>query len=138
MYKSPSLAVDAIVRLNKSILMIRRLREPFKDCWAFPGGFVDYGEDPAAAVLRELLEETSLVGDTPKLIGVYGAPERDPRKHVVSITYSVTVNDFTKLKAADDAKEARFFEVGYLLQNQSVLAFDHAQILNDYLKVENL
>ena len=64
LYLSPSLTVDAIV-LDPSktqILLINRKHEPFQGQWALPGGFVDYNEEPLSACLRELKEETGLVG----------------------------------------------------------------------------
>jgi len=92
-YKVPNLTVDAIVTRKKNegheILLITRGRDPFKGCYAFPGGFVDYGEDPKNAVIRELQEECSITGVEPELITVAGAPDRDPRKHVVTIAYHV-------------------------------------------------
>ena len=61
-YRSPSVVVDAVATRNtlsgKEVLLIRRGHEPCKDMLAFPGGFVEYGEDPEDAVKRELLEET--------------------------------------------------------------------------------
>ena len=60
-YKVPNLAVDAIVTKlvdnRVKILLITRGRDPFKGCYAYPGGFVDYGEDPEDACIRELKEE---------------------------------------------------------------------------------
>lgn len=97
-YKTPSLTVDAIVtRANKlatshEILLITRGRDPFKGHYAFPGGFVDYGEDPCSAVTRELNEECNIKGSDPVLITVQGAPNRDPRRHTVTIAYHVTVD----------------------------------------------
>ena len=72
-------------------MLIERGNEPFKGKLAFPGGFVDYGENPEAACLRELKEECSIEGDAEsiELIAVAGEPTRDPRKHVVSIFYAV-------------------------------------------------
>lgn len=64
---------------------------------------MDYGEEPKDACLRELKEETNLVGKIASLVGVYGNFKRDPRKHVVSIVYEVIVEDFIDLKAQDDA-----------------------------------
>jgi hypothetical protein len=46
-YHNPALTVDiAVFRNNKELLMIKRGNPPFKDHLAFPGGFVDYGEEP--------------------------------------------------------------------------------------------
>ena len=79
-YRSPSLTVDAIAtrttKRGKEVLMIRRGHSPpeWENLWAFPGGFVDYGEDPIDAVIRELVEETGIVGWNPVLFSVLGSP----------------------------------------------------------------
>jgi ADP-ribose pyrophosphatase YjhB (NUDIX family) len=79
--KSPSLAADIAVMREREgkreLLMIKRGGRTFHGCLAFPGGFVEYGEEPKHAALRELQEETSLVGTDPQLVGVYGDPARD-------------------------------------------------------------
>lgn len=43
--------------------MITRKHDPYKGFFAFPGGFVDYNEDPLESCLRELKEETGLIGN---------------------------------------------------------------------------
>lgn len=108
----PSVTVDAmIVRPKKDgngheILMIERGGEPFKGHLAFPGGFVDYNEDPLHACVRELEEECGVKGSNPKLVTVAGKPGRDPRKHVISIFYTVEVEPTAEVKAGDDAASA--------------------------------
>ena len=60
-YPKPSLTADIILFrfVNKQLetLLIKRKNEPFKDCWAYPGGFVDKGETALQAAYRELEEE---------------------------------------------------------------------------------
>ena len=98
-YKSPSLTTDAIVlRKHKTdslhdILLVTRGHDPFKDHLAFPGGFVEYGEEPGKGCLRELKEETNLDGKNLELLTIRGEPNRDPRKHVVTIVYVVEVDE---------------------------------------------
>ena len=58
-YRNPALAVDAAVRRGDEVLLIQRGNEPWKRAWALPGGFVDYGENPTDAVLRDCLLYTS-------------------------------------------------------------------------------
>ena len=71
----PSVTVDAIVVKPKAeggheILLITRGHPPHKGCHAYPGGFVDYNEDPEVYVLRELEEEAGIKGSNPVLLTV--------------------------------------------------------------------
>jgi 8-oxo-dGTP diphosphatase len=112
---------------NKSfILLIKRKNEPFKDCWALPGGFVDENEDLDAAAKRELEEETQIKIEQLEQLKAFGKPFRDPRSHVVSIAFTGFVSKDTQAKASDDAKEAKWFAVNDLPK----LAFDHDEIIN--------
>ena len=103
-YRNPALAVDAAVRRGDEVLLIQRGNEPWKGAWALPGGFVDYGEDPTDAVLRELEEETGLKGEIVRLLDAKGDPNRDPRKHIVSIVYLIAADG--EPVGGDDAADA--------------------------------
>ena len=59
-YPHPELGVNVVVFLEGKVVLIRRGIEPFKGCWALPGGFVTYGEEPTVAAVREVREETGL------------------------------------------------------------------------------
>lgn len=73
-YHSPSVTVDAVAvrdgNYGLEVLMIKRGPKPveWEGMWAFPGGFVDYDEDPEDAVLRELKEETGVEGDRKSVV----------------------------------------------------------------------
>ena len=125
-YKSPRLTVDGAVLKEKKILLIKRKNEPFKDKWALPGGFVEYGEKLEDAVVREVFEETGLKTKIIDLIGIYSDPDRDPRGHIVTAVYLLKI-DKGRVKGGDDAIEARFFNVN----NLPDLSFDHKIIVRD-------
>ncbi|KAL9649897.1 hypothetical protein ABK040_011370 [Willaertia magna] len=148
-YKNPATTTDAIVVIKRqieietdeddgfSICLITRGREPFKGSLAFPGGFIDYGEKPEDACVRELLEETHLKAEKEnlQLIAVAGDPKRDPRQHTISIIYAVKIVDGLKeLKADDDAANVGFYSLKKLLKGDYSLAFDHQAIVNQFGK----
>ncbi|MFH1054683.1 MAG: NUDIX hydrolase [Candidatus Altiarchaeota archaeon] len=124
--KTPSVTVDAAIVEAGKIVFIRRVNPPFKGSWALPGGFVDLGEKVEDACVREAKEETSLDVKIKKLVGVYSDPKRDPRGHTVGIIFLCDIVG-GKLKAADDAKEAKWFSLDALPE----LAFDHGKIVAD-------
>lgn len=135
-YKNPCATADIIVEKEGQILLVKRKHEPFRNMWALPGGFIDYGKETLEeAAKRELEEETSLVTrlEDLKLFGVYSTPGRDPRGHVISHVY-IARNFNGKPRANDDAEDARFFPLGEIPE----LAFDHQRILNDYFKKRDL
>lgn len=127
----PALTVDCVVfgwdgkALN--LLLIRRGEAPYKDEWAFPGGFVQMDEDLERAAERELQEETGLEGMYLEQLYTFGAPGRDPRGRTVTVAYFALVNldHYKVLQAATDAKDARWFPESHLPS----LAFDHGRIL---------
>ena len=129
MYKSPFLTVDAVINCkDDSIVLIKRKKNPYKDSWALPGGFVEYGETVENAILREVKEETGLNIDLMGISGVYSDPERDPRGHVVTICFKAQKID-GELRADTDASEVICLKLKDALQYD--LAFDHEKILKD-------
>lgn len=123
------LTVDAVIVYNNGIVLIKRKNEPFKDHYALPGGFVEYGETVEEALLREVKEETGLDVKPVKLVGVYSRPDRDPRGHTVTVAFLCIGEG--ELKAGDDAKEVFVFPIEETLKLP--LAFDHGEILRDAL-----
>jgi 8-oxo-dGTP diphosphatase len=122
---TPALAVDALIADPcRGVVLIRRRNPPFAGGWALPGGFVDVGERCEDACRREAREETGLDVEIVSLVGVFSAPDRDPRGHTVSPVYLCRVVGGTLL-GGDDAAEARWFA-----DLRGVpLAFDHAAVL---------
>ena len=94
-----------------------------------PGGGVDPGEHPIAALHREAREETGLEVELIELFQVYSDPARDPRKHTVTAVFIARATGTPE--AADDAADAGIFKADTL---PAPLAFDHADVLAHYFR----
>ncbi|HEX4352801.1 MAG TPA: NUDIX hydrolase [Polyangiales bacterium] len=127
--KTPVAAADILIELTdrpgRPIVLIERKNPPFG--WALPGGFIDLGERAEGAAVREAKEETSLTVTLSALLGVYSDPKRDSRGHSLSTVWVAAATGDPK--AGDDAANVRVFALDQLPRE---LAFDHAQILEDY------
>lgn len=127
--RNPIPTVDVIVEFDRGeILFIKRKNPPFG--WALPGGFVDAGESLATAARREALEETQLPVELLEQFFTYSDPSRDPRLHTVSTVFTARAPVGAVPVAADDAVD---IVVASPLTPPQPLAFDHAQIVADYL-----
>ncbi|MDX1594799.1 MAG: NUDIX domain-containing protein [Gammaproteobacteria bacterium] len=126
----PAVTTDVVAfTIRKSmlnVLLIRRGNDPYRGCWALPGGFVDIDEDLEAGARRELEEETGVTGLDLEQFHAFGRPDRDPRERVISVAYYALVPpDNLRLHAASDADDAGWFPIDAL----PGLAFDHAEII---------
>jgi 8-oxo-dGTP diphosphatase len=109
------------------ILLVQRKYAPFKDAWALPGGFVEQNESLVNAAIREIKEETNIqtVPDL-KLVNVFGEVDRDPRRRVISIAYTGTIDYLPTVAGSTDAAAAQWFKLDQLPE----LAFDHGEIIS--------
>jgi len=107
-YKNPVPSVGAIPVKDGKVLLIKRGVEPAKGAWVFPTGFINEGESPPDACIRELEEETGLKGRIVRIIEAY-AEEADIYGHILVIMYLVEVTG-GELKPGDDAADARFHD----------------------------
>ena len=133
-YRNPIPTVDIIIELSdrrdRPIILIERQNPPYG--WAIPGGFVDYGETVETAAKREAKEEVSLDVELFEQFYVYSNPDRDPRKHTLSVVFLATATG--EPQAADDAQNLGIFSQWEI---PKLLCFDHGQILRDYWYYRN-
>ena len=109
----PLVGVGAVIIKDNRVLLIRRGQPPLVGEWSLPGGVLECGEMLREATIREAREETGLVVETGKLLGVY---ERVVRSDDGRVRYHYVLIDFLcrevggDLKAGSDAADVRWFE----------------------------
>ncbi|MCK9895417.1 NUDIX domain-containing protein [Frankia sp. AgB32] len=118
------------------VLTVERGNEPFVGLPALPGGFLRGDESLEETACRELAEESGLDATSLYLqqVGVYSAPDRDPRSpRVITCAYLAIAPNLPLPQAGSDARAARWTTVADARQEQ--LAFDHGRILADAVEL---
>ena len=104
------------------MLLIQRGIEPYKDKWAFPGGFMQIDETAEECAKRELEEETGLKTTSVEQFYTFSDVNRDPRERVITVAHYALVR-LEEVKGGDDAKSAQWFAMNEIPS----LAFDPVQ-----------
>jgi len=111
MVVTPKSAANAVVfDDDRRILLTRRSDNLL---WCLPGGHLDYGETLSQAALRELREETGLIAEIVRLLGVYSAPF--PGNFTLNGVRQAVVASFIcritggKLRLSHETVDIRFF-----------------------------
>ncbi len=122
-FRDPKVAVIALVTWQGHVLLIRRGVEPMAGRWALPGGYMDAGEMPESALVRELEEEVGLTVHVERLLAIYPMVGRGPTSSGIVLAYLATLDGSEPpvLCCADDALEAAWLRGDQLPED---LAFE--------------
>jgi len=108
----PVVGVGALVLEGERILLVKRRYPPGRGLWSIPGGHVDLGESVLDAAVRELEEETGLLGRPLGVVNVDNAVIRDGegriRYHYLLVTVLVE-RVGGSLRPGSDAEDAGFY-----------------------------
>jgi ADP-ribose pyrophosphatase YjhB (NUDIX family) len=126
-YLDPKVATGVILPLDDGIVLLRRAIQPSYGKWVFPGGYVDRGETPEAAAMREAREEAALDVKIRRLVGLYAYPGNA----VILIVYAGEVLGGS-LQTDEESLDIRIFPPAGIPWEE--LAFPSTtQALRDYL-----
>jgi 8-oxo-dGTP diphosphatase len=109
-YPQSKPCVGVFVLEEGRVLLVRRSVEPFKEYWDIPGGFLEEGEHPEQGAVREIKEETGLIVEPTKILGIFMDKYGPDQEATLNICYIAKKID-GELKAGSDAKEAKWFNL---------------------------
>ncbi|MBS1636680.1 MAG: NUDIX hydrolase [Bacteroidetes bacterium] len=129
-FPRPALATDCVIfgfdGGELKLLLTEREKEPFRNKWALPGGFVFIEETTEACAKRILFEKAGVKHVFIEQLYTFSEPDRDPRERIVSVAYFALVNKHQyDVIAGRDTLKAEWFEIS----NLPKLAFDHGKMV---------
>ena len=126
-FLDPKVATGVVFSHEGGILLVQRAIHPSYGKWVFPGGYVDRGETPETAALREVREESGLRVRLTRLLGVYAFPGNP----VILVAYTGDVMGGS-LTMDDESLAIRSFPTAEIPWDD--LAFPSTvRVLRDYL-----
>ena len=121
-----------LVRDNK-VLLVRRGIDPYKGSYDIVGGFVNPGETPEQAAIREAKEETGLDVEIVELLGTY-SDRYGEGAHTLGLHYLAKIVGGIE-QAGDDAASLEWVEVTHIPEEAFTAGFKNtADTLRDLQK----
>ncbi len=129
-YASPSVTADTVIFTIENgsleVLLIKRKDQPFVGQWALPGVYLLKNESAKSAASRALSAKAGVKATYLEQLYTFDSPFRDPRGHVVSITYFALIpKNKINLKQNNYLQMPTIFPINKLPK----LAFDHKKIV---------
>ena len=123
-----ALATDAVILTGDGVVLIERNHPPHGGAWVLPGGMVERGERARTACAREVREEVGMAVRPVSFVGLYDAPDRDPRGNV-SAAFLCLPTRGGEPEPRSEARRVGTFDPADLPE----LGFDHGRIVADAL-----
>lgn len=126
-FPDPKVAVVALIEADARVLLIRRAVDPGRGLWALPGGYMDAGELPDAALRREVAEEVGIEIVVGALLEIFPMVNGAGRSlGIVLAFHAHPLDPRAQPIAGDDADTAAWFAAA---ETPPALAFDSTQRL---------
>ena len=145
-YPPVFVTVDAVLRCQDHVLLIRRAHAPGKGQLAVPGGFIEQRETVWQSCLRELVEETHC--DLPEVrmraalqsVAVFDHPDRSQRGRTITHAHYFDLGDaqFPNVQADDDALQVQWTRIDQLAGMEEEFFEDHFHMLDHFLGLTKL
>jgi len=144
-YPPVFVTVDAVLRCQDHVLLIRRAHAPGKGQLAVPGGFIEQRETVWQSCLRELAEETHCDLPEPALraalqsVAVFDHPDRSQRGRTITHAhyFDLGAAPFPAVRADDDAAQVAWTPISELAGLEEAFFEDHFHMLDHFLKITN-
>lgn len=142
-YPPVFVTVDALLRCQGHVLLIRRAHAPGKDLWALPGGFLEPRDTLWRSCLRELAEETGCALPEARLraalrqVAVFDHPDRSQRGRTITHTHFFDLEDtpLPAVQGGDDALHAQWIAQDRLAAMEDQFFEDHFHMLDQFLRI---
>jgi len=113
----PRVGVGVICLRQSRLLMVKRINSHGSGTWSTPGGHLEFGESLETCALRELEEETGIVGNAPRFITITNDIFPMEGKHYITVWMRMDhANGDASLNAPDESSEVGWFDLSDLPQ----------------------
>ncbi|WP_348682388.1 bifunctional nicotinamide-nucleotide adenylyltransferase/Nudix hydroxylase [Acidovorax soli] len=142
-YPPVFVTVDAVLRCQNQVLLIRRAHAPGKGLRAVPGGFIEQRETVWQSCLRELAEETHCELPEARMraalqsVAVFDHPDRSQRGRTITHAHYFDLGDapFPAVRADDDAMQVEWVDIEKLAALEEEFFEDHFHMLDHFLEL---